>query len=159
MQTFVADKASKILEDVEKVKMVSDPLVHFHFLRFCQNTRLGYLSRNVPPSVVVNAPCNVQHVGDAIVKSILQCGTKQKNRNGSSSDNWSPAVLEWHSSIIQTACHEAGFGINPNEASGIAAYYSATAQFLKWLSQLSQASIWANGQDLSSHLRNRRVRI
>ena len=86
MHKFVAEKATEIMADVEKVKVVSDPLIHFHLLRFCQNTRLSYLSRNVPPSVMVNASCNVQHVDNAIVKSILQRGTKQRNGNGSLSD-------------------------------------------------------------------------
>ena len=55
VHNFVADKASKILADVEKVQVVSDPLIHFHLLFFCQNTLFGYLSRNVPISVMVNA--------------------------------------------------------------------------------------------------------
>ena len=94
VQKCVADKVSEILADVEKVKVVSDPLIHFHLLRFCQNTRLGYLSRHVPSAVIVNACCNVAHVDNAIVKSILQRGTKHKNGNASTSDNWSPPVLE-----------------------------------------------------------------
>ena len=55
VHTFVAKKAREILVDVDKVKVVSDPLIHFHHLRFCQNNRLGYLSRNVPPPVIVTA--------------------------------------------------------------------------------------------------------
>jgi hypothetical protein len=123
------------------VKVVSDPLIHFHLLRFCQNNRLGYLSRNVPLSFMVNAPCNVQQVDNAIVKSILQRGTKHKDENGSASDNWSPPVLDRYSSVIQIACHSGGFGFTPNEASGTAAYYSATAQFVRWLSQLCQPGL------------------
>ena len=150
VHTFVAKKTEEILKDVDKVKVVSDPLFHFHLLHFCQITRIGYLSRNVPPPVMVNARCNVQYVDNAIVKSILQRGTKHKHGNGSLSDNWSPPVLEWYSCIVQSAWHLGGFGITPNEASGITAYYSATAQFVKWTGQLSQPSTWANGQDPSS---------
>ena len=149
MHKFVAEKATEIMADVEKLKVVSDPLVHSHLLLFCQNTRLSYLSRNVPPSVMVYASCNVQNVDHAIVKSILQRGTKHKNGNGSLSDMWSPPVLEWYPAIVQTTCHLRGFGITPNEASGIAAFYSATAQFVTRLSQLSQPATWANGQDLA----------
>ena len=86
---FAAEMATEIIVDVEKVKVVSDPLIHLHLLRFCQNTRLSYLSRNVPRSVIVNAPCNVQHVDvdHVIVKSIFQRGTKQKSGNGSLSES------------------------------------------------------------------------
>jgi hypothetical protein len=82
------------MADVEKVEVVSDPLIHFHLLRFCQNTRLSYLSRNVPPSVMVNTSCNVQHVDHSIVKSILQRGNKHKNGNGSLCDERRPAIVE-----------------------------------------------------------------
>ena len=62
----------------------------------------------------------------------------------------SPPVLDRYSSVVQIACHPLGFGMTPNKVSGIAAYYSATAQFVKWISQLSQPSKWTSGQDLSS---------
>ena len=146
---FVTEKATEIMANVEKVKVVSDPLIHFHLLRFCQNIRLSNVSRNVPPSVMFNASCNVQHVDHAIVKSILQRGTQQKSGNTSLTDKWGPPVLEWHSAILQTTCHLGGFGITPNEASGIAAYYSATAQCRSWLSQLFLPATWANWQDLA----------
>jgi hypothetical protein len=53
---FVAENESEIMADVEKLKMVSDPLIHFHLLRFCQNTFFSYLSRHVPPPVMLNPP-------------------------------------------------------------------------------------------------------
>ena len=39
----------------------------------------------------------------------------------------------------------------PNTASGIAAYYSATAQYVSWVHQLLNPAIWAGGQDLTQH--------
>ena len=64
------------------------------------------------------------------------------------SDNWSTAVLHWYFSIVQNACDLGGFGTTPNDASGIAAYYSA--QFVKRISQLSQPSTWARRRGFSS---------
>ena len=36
---FFAEKANEILADVEKVKVVSEPLIHFPLLCLCQNIR------------------------------------------------------------------------------------------------------------------------
>jgi hypothetical protein len=41
VQQFVANKASEIIRDVEKVQVVTDILIHIHLLRFCPNTRLA----------------------------------------------------------------------------------------------------------------------
>ena len=66
---------------MEKVQVVSGPLIYFHLLRFCQNTRSGFLDRNVPPKVLASGPGNVLLVDTAIVKAILQRGFKNMNTN------------------------------------------------------------------------------
>ena len=61
VQQFVAKKAGEIIQDVEKVQVVtdvSDSLIHLHLLRFCQTTRLAYLNRSVIPEVMTAGPCN-----------------------------------------------------------------------------------------------------
>ena len=70
VQQFVATKASDIIADVEKVRMVSDPVIHFHLLRSCESTCLAYLDRSDPP-VMVAGPCSIQHVSDAAVLRII----------------------------------------------------------------------------------------
>ena len=62
VQRFVANKTGEIIRVVEKVQVVTDSLIHFHLLRFCQNTRLAYLNRSVPPEVMVAVPCNLKKV-------------------------------------------------------------------------------------------------
>ena len=149
VQQFVAKKTSEIIHDVEKVQVVTDPLIHFHLLRFCQNTRLAYLNRSVPPEVMAARPCNLQHVDSAIVKAILGRGTKLTHDIGSSSDKWSARALEWYSSIVQKACHRGGLGITPNSATSISAYYSASVNYVSWVLQLPNTAFWAGGQDLT----------
>jgi hypothetical protein len=56
VQQFVATKAGEINRDVEKLQVVTDSLIHFHLLRFCQNTCLAYLNRSVPPEVMAAGP-------------------------------------------------------------------------------------------------------
>ena len=142
-------KASELIRDVEKVQVVTDSLIHFHLLRFCQNIRLAYLNRSVPPQVM--GPCNLQHVDSAIVKAISGRGTKLMHDIGISSDKWSSRAFGWYSFIVQKACHRGGLGITPNQASSIAAYYSTTAQYVSWVHQLPNSALWAGGQDLTQH--------
>ena len=71
VQQFVANKAGEIIRDVEKVQVVTDSFIHFHLLRFCQNTRLAYLNQSEPPEVMVAGPYNLKQVDLAIVKAIL----------------------------------------------------------------------------------------
>ena len=47
---FVKDTA----DDVRKLRVLSDPLTHTGLVKFCQNTRLSYLNRNLPPDVMRN---------------------------------------------------------------------------------------------------------
>jgi len=53
---FVRSKA-KILQqdskDVQKLRIVSDPMIHYDLLRFCQHKRLAFLARNVPPAILM----------------------------------------------------------------------------------------------------------
>ncbi len=47
--TFVYNKVLSVAQDVQKLSIMSDPLVHLHLLKYCQNTRFGYLNRILPP--------------------------------------------------------------------------------------------------------------
>jgi len=46
--TFVAKKARAVITDVAKLDVVSDGLIHFQLLNFCQNARMAFLGRNTP---------------------------------------------------------------------------------------------------------------
>jgi len=46
VQQFVQEKAAAVQVDVRKLDMISDGLIHYQMLRFCQNTRLAFLGRN-----------------------------------------------------------------------------------------------------------------
>jgi hypothetical protein len=41
---FVRSKAHAIEQDVQKLRMVQDPKIHYDLLRFCQHTRLAFLA-------------------------------------------------------------------------------------------------------------------
>jgi hypothetical protein len=78
VDAFVRSKVDDIQQDVQKLRIIQDPKIHYDLLRFCQHTRIAFLARNVPPDVMMKnttdnpaAPILVQ---DAIVQAILQRG-------------------------------------------------------------------------------------
>ncbi len=58
-------------------------------------------------------------------------------------------VLEWCRMIVELPHHEGCLCITPLQASGMAAFYSATANLVTWLQSLPHASEWVAGQNLA----------
>ena len=53
---FVAEKAEAVILDVGKIDHVlTDGFIHYHMLRFFQNTRPGFLARNTPTPLVLES--------------------------------------------------------------------------------------------------------
>ena len=50
VRKYVRNKCGTICKDVETMRICSDPLIRYHLLKFCMNTRLSFLSRNVTES-------------------------------------------------------------------------------------------------------------
>ena len=149
VDAFVRSKIDDIQQDVQKLRIIQDPKIHYDLLRFCQHTRIAFLARNVPPDVMMKhadgnpaAPTLVQ---DAIVQAILQRGL------GDNYNTLPRHVLEWCRMIVELPHHEGGQAITPLQASGMAAFYSATANLVAWLQSLPHASEWVAGQNLADH--------
>ena len=154
---FVRSKAKILQQDVQKLRIVPDPLIHYTLLRFCQHTRLAFLARNVPPAILMQ-PVDVNFdpasgvrtspvavpvfIQDLIVSAILQRGL------GATYDTLPAHILSWCRTIVELPHHEGGLGITPLPASGMAAFYSATANLVSWLGSLPHASQWVAGQTL-----------
>ena len=54
VQAFVAAKTRKMVEDVKELQLLTDPDIHFKLIKFCHNTRLAHLNRNLPPTTMAN---------------------------------------------------------------------------------------------------------
>jgi hypothetical protein len=147
VDAFVRSKADDIQQDVQKLRIIQDPKIHYDLLRFCQHSRIAFLARNVPPDVMMKhtdgnpaAPTLVQ---DAIVQAILQRGL------GDTYNTLPQHDLEWCRTIVKLPHHEGGLAITPLQASGMAAFYSATANLVAWLQSLPHASEWVARQNLA----------
>ena len=62
---YVRSKALDVVQDVDKLNIMKDPLTKYHLLKYCQHSRLEFLGRNVSPSQMtspVNGIVGPQHV-------------------------------------------------------------------------------------------------
>jgi hypothetical protein len=62
VREYVRSKCGTICNDVEQMRVCSDPLIRYQLLKFCMNTRLSFLSRNVTPDNM--ASCWTVHTLD-----------------------------------------------------------------------------------------------
>ena len=53
VDAFVRSKIDDIQQDVQKLRIIQDPKIHYDLLRFCQHTRIAFLARNVHPDVMM----------------------------------------------------------------------------------------------------------
>jgi hypothetical protein len=143
VNAFVRSKAHDIVQGVHKLRIVPDPKIHYDLLRFFQHTRLAFLARNLPPDVLMR-PADASFdpgrgdwrsgilqrssavpvpdlIQSSIVHAILQRGL------GANFATLSAHELAWCCVIVELPHHKGGLGITPLPASGMAAFYSATA--------------------------------
>ena len=65
VDAYVRSKADDIQQDVQKLRIIQDPKIHYDLLRFCQHTRIAFLARNVPPDVMMKHTVNEYKVKKA----------------------------------------------------------------------------------------------
>jgi hypothetical protein len=75
VREYVRNKCGTICKDVEKMRVCADPLIRYHLLKFCMNTRLSFLSRNVTPDNMATSCKDPEHIGPAHVdqKIVKRC--------------------------------------------------------------------------------------
>ena len=52
VEAWASAKNRELIKDLQKLKLTSDPLIHYHLVRFCGLTRPGYMCRTLPPSLL-----------------------------------------------------------------------------------------------------------
>ena len=136
VREYVRSKCGTICNDVEQMRVCSDPLIRYQLLKFCMNTRLSFLSRNVTPDNMASCcdPLDRAHIGPAhvdqkIVHEVLRAATSDTIRV-------SDPKYGWCTLKVQSPHHEGGYAITPTAASGLAAFYSATSKLVALLASL-----------------------
>ena len=108
---FVKDKASAMVDDVRKLRVLSDPLTHTRLI-----TRLSYLNRNLPSDVMRNPTCGLQTVDQAMPMEVMRRGTELGLSDSSPKhlcDKWTEDECNCHKRTLQLAHHMAGIGLTP----------------------------------------------
>jgi hypothetical protein len=81
VREYVRNKCGTICKDVETMRICSDPIIRYHLLKFCMNTRLSFLSRNFTPDNMATSITDPAHIGSVhvdqkIVKEVLSAATR-----------------------------------------------------------------------------------
>ena len=125
-----------LITDLRKLRLMSDPLIHYHLVRFCGLTRPGYMCRTLPPDILQSSRVGLEDFDLAVAAEIFTKAIGDRWRT------WPPGTLAWHRTTLQLPHHKGGLGLTPVCASGIAAFYSATARSVRWFSGLSNPTFW-----------------
>ena len=136
--TFVEDWASAnikdLITDLRKLRVMSDPLIHYHLVRFCGLTRPGYMCRTLPPDILQSSRVGLEDFDLAVAAEIFTKAIGDRWRS------WPPGTLAWHRTTLQLPHHKGGLGLTPVCASGIAAFYSPSVTSTSGFSATTTAS-------------------
>ena len=111
--SWAKEKLRDQIKDLQQLRLMSDPLIHCHLVRFCGLARPGYMCRTLPPELLLAA-------GLADFDLAVSTGVQWRD--------WPDATLAWHRTTLQLPHHLGGLGLTPACASGIAAFNTATAR-------------------------------
>jgi len=100
IREYVRSKCGTICKDVDTMRICSDPLIRYHLLKFCMNTRLSFLSRNVTPENMATSSDDRAHKGPVhvdqkIVKEVLSAATGDTAKN-QNQQSLSLSLSTWH---------------------------------------------------------------
>ena len=140
MRDWAGVKLRDQIQDLQKLRLMSDPLIHYHLVRFCGLARPGYMCRTLPPDLMRDA--GIADFDHAISTEIFTKGVGERWRE------LSDTTMAWHRTTLQLPHHRGGLGLTPACASSLAAFYTATARSVRWFSGLRNPTFWIK-DDLS----------
>jgi len=121
---FVDEKVEAVILDVAKIDHCSLMASFTQMIRFCQNTRPGFLARNTPTPLISES---LQRLDSAILESMCTKGT------GGTHTDWTATQRSFANMKLQLPHHRGGYGITPCAGSAISAFYASTASLVRWL--------------------------
>jgi hypothetical protein len=127
---------------------MSDPLIRYQLLKFCMNTLLSFLSRNVTPDNMATSSDDLAYIGpvhvdNKIVQEVLRAATDSTLRHANQ------LTQNWCKLKVQSPHHEGGYAITPTAASVLATFYSATSRFVTLLASLPHGGAWIHDGQVS----------
>ena len=123
-EQFVQEKAATVQVDVGKLDIISDGLIHYQMLCFCQNTRLAFLGRNTPTPLMSDI---FTKVDTTILEALCRKGTTDAH------GEWTVVFRHFVDMKLQLPHFRGGFGVTPNADSAISAFFAASGSLVQWL--------------------------
>ena len=102
MRDWAGVKLRDQIQDLQKLRLMSDPLIHYHLVRFCGLARPGYMCRTLPPDLMRDA--GIADFDHAISTEIFTKGVGDRWRE------WSDTTMAWHRTTLQLPHHRGGVG-------------------------------------------------
>jgi len=112
VREYVRNKCGTICKDIDQMRVCADPLIRYQLLKFCMNTRLSFLSRNVTPDNMATdcddrAHIGPAHVNNKIVQEVLRAAT------GDTLMHAPQLMQKWCKLKVQSPHHEGGYAVTP----------------------------------------------
>jgi len=129
--------------------MCTEGMIDYHMMRFCQNSRLGFLARNTPTPLISDSLGSLYAVN---LESMCTKGT------GGTHTDWTLELRIFAHMKLQLPHRRGGFEITPCAGSATSAFYASTASLVRWLGHhgnaqqdlANLADVWAPGQVMSN---------
>ena len=118
---FVQAKAAAVQVDVGKLNIISDGLIHYQMLRFCQNTRLAFLGRITLTPLTSDI---LAEVDSTILEALCRKGITNAH------DKWTAVFYRFVDIKLQLPHFRGGFCVTPNAGSAISAFYAASVSLV-----------------------------
>ena len=109
---------------------MSDGLIHYQMLCFCQNTRLAFLGLNTPTLLISDIFAKVD---TTILEALCRKGTTDAH------GEWTTVFSRFVDMKLQLPHFRGGFGVTPNVGSAISAFYATSVSLVQWLGFCSHA--------------------
>jgi hypothetical protein len=142
VRIFVAKTCRNIIDEVETLDAIQDGFVHYQLIRFCQATRLQFISSHI----MLNNRffLQQQHVDCKIADALLKKGTKQH------ADGWDASSKAWAHMVLHLPHAEGGYGVTFSDVAKDAAFYTTASRFVAWLGAFPQERqrLWLPKDDL-----------
>ena len=120
-------KIKDIINDVDILDAIEDGFIHYQLLRYCLATLLQYLNSHI---LLHNQNAlQQQHADFKITDALIKKGAKQ------SSVAWRAEDRDWVNMVLHLSHANGGFGVQSNQITRHAAFYTTTARFVAWIAR------------------------
>jgi len=119
----------KIQNDIPKIAVLRDGLMHFQMLRFCENTRFAHVCRALPVALVDKAARRV----DSIIMNAFAEYCGWPDATADMLDEAHESKYQTARTVVRGALREGGFGLTSVRDICAPAFYHAAAHSLRWI--------------------------